>query len=67
MQCQAYMQQQQSQTPTSTNSATVAAPSHLYPQSAGKQQQTSSSSTLNTNAPSGGPISNWQTWFNPKG
>lgn len=70
MQYQAYMQQQQqqSQTTSSTNPATIAAPSQLYSQNAGKQSQTSLNSTSNTNASSGAPpISNWQTWFNPKG
>jgi hypothetical protein len=70
MQYQAYIQQQQqqSQVSSSTNSATIAAPSQLYPQAASKQPQASSGSTSNPNTPAGAPpTSNWQTWFNLKG
>ncbi len=69
MQYQAYIQQQQqSQAPSTTNPTTVAAQSQLYPQTAGKQPQTSSGSTSNTGASSGGAsVSNWQQYFNSKG
>ncbi|CAF1289510.1 unnamed protein product [Adineta ricciae] len=76
MQCQAYMQQQQqqqqqqqsqSQNPSTTTPATITAPSQLYSQSAGKQQASLSNSASNANSLSGTPVSNWQTWFNPKG
>jgi hypothetical protein len=74
MQYQAYIQQQ-SQVSSSTNASTIAAPSQLYTQAGGKpltqqqqqQLQTSSGSTSNPNNSTGAPVSNWQTWFNPKG
>ena len=70
MQYQAYLQQQQqlSQTSSSANSATITAPSQLYPQVTAKQQQVSANSTSSTSGSSANPPgSNWESWFNPKG
>jgi hypothetical protein len=61
-------QQQQAQLPTAANSATIAAPSQLYPQTAGKPTVTGNGTAGSTGVSAVPPsASNWQNYFNPKG